>query len=202
MNSSYRYSRVIVDIIETLVIALAISVIIYLTIAIPNQVEGQSMEPNFHHNDFLLTNKTIQWLGKTSFGQSRDYDYQRGDVIIFHKQDSDLIKRVIAKDGDTVMIKENEVFVNGRELEEKYIPITTRTRTPQTNAAFIQEGETLTVPENNYFVLGDNRENSKDSRYSEVGFISRDLVKGRVFFRYWPLNKFGIIRTGEYIEQE
>jgi signal peptidase I len=192
----------IVDILQTIIIALMISVVIYLVIAIPNQVDGQSMEPNFHDKELLLTNKIIQWFGQSQVAYTLhlNYDYERGDVVIFHFQGADLIKRVIALEGDTIRIEENSIFVNGSKIDEKYIPTTTRTRIPFTSQAFFQEGETITVPEDHYFVMGDNRENSKDSRFREVGFIPREDVKGRVFFRYWPLDKFGIIRKGEFQE--
>lgn len=197
-----KIKKAIVDIFETLVIALAISIVIYLTIAIPNQVDGVSMEPNFKHNEFLLTNKTIQWLGQTSFGQNFNYDYKRGDVIIFHNGESDLIKRIIAVGGDTIRIEDDSIFVNDKKIDEKYIPITIRTEASDSSNAFLVEGETITVPEGSYFVMGDNRENSKDSRLADVGFVDRENIRGKVFFRYWPLNKFGIIKRGEFTEIE
>ncbi|MFQ5493103.1 MAG: signal peptidase I [Candidatus Dojkabacteria bacterium] len=192
----------LIDMIQTVIIALTISVVIYLFIAIPNQIDGQSMEPNFHDQELLLTNKIIQWFGQSPAAVSLGlaYDYDRGDVVIFTFNDTDLIKRIVAVAGDSVRIEDNRVFVNDKQLDEKYIPTTTRTRSPFDTKAFIKEGETVTVPDDHFFMLGDNRENSKDSRFSEIGFVHRDMVKGRVFFRYWPLDKFGIIRRGEFAE--
>lgn len=192
----------IVDIAETIIIALAISIFIYLVIAIPNQVDGLSMEPNFHDKELLLTDKVIQWLGNTPIGNSPSYSYQRGDIIIFHYRNADLIKRVIAGPGDKIRIHDNSVFVNGKLVDEKYIPTTTRTRVPLQSQATLQDNEELTIPENYYFAMGDNRENSKDSRFADVGLISRDQIKGRVMLRYWPIDKFGIIRRGEFEEKE
>jgi len=192
----------IVDILQTVIIALTISVIIYLVIAIPNQVDGQSMEPNFHDKELLLTNKIVQWFGQSplAFSLHMQYEYERGDVIIFHFGGADLIKRVVAVEGDLIKVQENKVYINGNLLDEKYIPTTTRTRIPFKSQAFMQEGEEVTVPQDHFFVMGDNRENSKDSRFKDLGFVSRDMIKGRVFFRYWPLDKFGIIRKGEFQE--
>ncbi|MBN1915811.1 signal peptidase I [Candidatus Dojkabacteria bacterium] len=186
---------VVVDFIQTIVIALAIVVVIYLFIAIPNQVDGQSMEPNFYNNELLLTNKIIQYLGDTAIGENLEYNYKRGDVIIFKEPGkSDFIKRVIAKPGDTISIEEGKPVVNGKIIIEEYI------NEPTKGASFLAEGETKRVPEDSYFVMGDNRDNSKDSRFSDVGFVARKYIKGKVFLRYWPLNRFGIIETGKYQE--
>lgn len=194
----------VLDILQTVLIALTISVVIYLLIAIPNQVEGQSMEPNFHDKELLLTNKVVQWFGNSGVanGLGIEYNYERGDVVIFHYKNADLIKRVVAQEGDTVRIEDDDIYINGKELDEKYIPTSTRTRIPFDSQTFLAEGEEITVPEDHYFLMGDNRENSKDSRFKDIGFVSRSQIKGRVFFRYWPLDKFGIIRQGEFIERE
>lgn len=196
-----RVKRILVDFAETLVVALSISLFIYLTLAIPNQVDGESMEPNFHHNELLLTNKVIQWFGNTSVGKAINYEYKRGDVVVFKLGDDDLIKRIIAIGGDTLMIKDNKVFVNGSEINEKYLPTTTRTRITSGADVLLEEAETIIVPDNYFFVLGDKREVSKDSRLKEVGFISRDMIKGKVFFRYWPPGDFGLIKRGEFVEK-
>lgn len=190
-------SGIIIDFIQTIVIALAIVVVIYLFIAIPNQVEGSSMEPNFQHNQLLLTNKIIQFIGDTSLGDRFDYDYRRGDVIIFQQTGKpDFIKRIVATEGDTISIENGKPVVNGKTVDEKYI-------TEQTyGSSFLKDGETKRVPEGSYFVMGDNRDNSKDSRFVDVGFVDRDDVKGRVFLRYWPLNKFQLIKQGEFEEIE
>lgn len=192
-----------VDILQTVIIALAISVVVYMFIAIPNQVEGQSMEPNFKNTELLLTNKVVQWFGDSDIAKALniDYNYKRGDVVIFDNKGTDLIKRVIATPGDRIKIEDDKVFINGQKIDERYIPTTTRTRVPFRSQAFLSEGEELVVPSGHYFLMGDNRENSKDSRFIEVGFVSRSDLKGRVFFRYWPVNKFGIIRQGEFTEQ-
>lgn len=156
------------------------------------------MEPTFHHGDLVITNKTVQYLGDTDFGQSRNYDYNRGDVVIVKQGNTDLIKRVIALEGEEVEIKDNHVFINGEELDEEYLPTTVRTKLPSSEFSFFRNEGSVIVPENSYFVMGDNREHSKDSRFKEIGFISRSNIKGRVMFRYWPLADIGIIHRGEY----
>lgn len=194
----HKKTKSIFDFLETLIIALAFCTFIYLTIAFPNKVEGQSMEPTFHHSDLVITNKTVQYLGNTEFGNSRNYDYQRGDVIIVKQGNTDLIKRVIALEGEQVEIKQNRVYINGSELEEEYLPTTVRSKLPSPEMSLFNDGKVLTVPEKSYFVMGDNREHSKDSRFKEIGFIPRSNIKGRVVFRYWPLADIGIVHRGEY----
>lgn len=189
---------VIVDIMQTIVIALAICVFIYVFLAIPNQVDGQSMEPNFYNNELLLTNKVIQLVGDTDIGEKLHYNYERGDVVIFQLPNHpDFIKRVIATPGDIIKIENNHPIVNGNVVYESYIPSMTKTL----GGTFLKEGEEKVVPEGYYFVLGDNREASKDSRSSDIGFIERKYIKGKVFLRIVPFGRFGLIGRGTYREE-
>ena len=184
---------------QTIVIALAICVFIYIFLAIPNQVDGQSMEPNFHHNELLFTNKIIQIVGDKSIGKKLNYDYKRGDVIVFQLPGNpDFIKRIIAGPGDTIKVEGNHPVISGKVVYESYIPSTTLTE----GGTFLEEGEEKTVPSDSYFVMGDNREASKDSRSSDVEFVARKYIKGKVFFRWWPLGRFGLIGSGEYEEKD
>jgi len=191
---------IFVDFIQTIVIALAFSLVLYFAFLVPSVVVGPSMEPNYYTDDLLFGDKMIQWLGETAIGERLDYNYKRGDVIIFSHQDTNLIKRVIATQGDTVSLKNQKVFVNGKEIVEEYLPQSRETSIAFGPIAFIAEEEVVTVPEDSYFVLGDNRRVSKDSRYAEVGFISRSQVKGKIFLKYWPIKEFQIIKQGEYQE--
>jgi signal peptidase I len=188
------------DLLESFVIAMALSILIFFTIAAPNQVDGQSMEPTFHPEDKLITNKVVQWMGESDLGKNNGWDYQRGDIIIFTIKGQDLVKRIIAAGGDSIMIKEGKVYVNGNLLKENYLDPLVTTRTFTGPFAFLVDGETLIVPPRYYFVMGDNRDNSKDSRYSEIGFVSRDQLRGRVTLRYWPFDKFTWIKRGDFEE--
>lgn len=192
-----KESNVFIDLLQTVVVALSICVVIYLFIATPNEVHGQSMEPTYYDGELLLTNKIVQLLGNTGM-QKIVGDYKRGDVVIFKHtlSQDDFIKRIIGVEGDSVMVKGGYVYVNGTQLDEPYLPEGRRTDASN----FLQEGQVVKIPEDSYIVLGDNRGNSTDSRNNLVGFVKRSQLKGKVFFRYWPLDTFGVIKGHTYIE--
>jgi len=166
------------------VLSAVAAAVIVVQFVVPTTVYGISMEPSFYENDYLLVNRQ-------AYTGSREPE--RGDVVVFqsHLPDEEnggrkkLIKRVIAIPGDTVAVADGKVYINGEELEENYI----------------QDGITngdvgpVTVPEGNYFCMGDNRLHSTDSRFFEVGFVEKDDIVGEVFFRVFPFDKFGSIRS-------
>jgi len=183
--------------VQIIAIALVVFIILYLIVFIPNQVDGQSMEPNFFDKELIFTDKMINYFGLTDIGKSLGYEYQRGDAVVFPQGDTFLIKRIIATSGDKVKVENDRVYLNGNLLDEEYIdPIKKPTRMPSSSLATFLEGEEAIVPKDSYFLLGDNRTNSKDSRYKSVNFIKRDDLVGRVFFRFWPLNRFGFVSKG------
>ncbi len=189
----------LVDILQSIVIAIFVCIVVYLFIATPNQVYGDSMEPNFSDGELLLTNRVVQWFGATDFGQSVGVNYARGDVIVFQKPGAkDFIKRIIGMPGEKISIVEGKIYIDGQELSEEYIPPEIRTNA----GSFLMEGDEVLIPDGNFFAMGDNRNNSQDSRYTEVGFISRDWIKGKVILRYWPVNLFSIIGSGESALEE
>ncbi|OGV97487.1 signal peptidase I [Microgenomates group bacterium RBG_16_45_19] len=178
------------DIIETVVIALSIFLIVYLFLMQPHQVNGDSMIPNFHHGEYLLTDKISY-----KFNQPK-----RGDVVVFRSPPQaqcpegagcDFIKRVIGLPGDTVTITNNHVVVNNQPLDETYIGAAIETRP----GAYMANGP-VTIPTGQYFVLGDNRPHSSDSR--TWGPVEMGNIVGHVFFRYWPLNRIGQLEKTTY----
>lgn len=200
-----KNSKIIVDILQALVIALVLIVVSYLFIITPNQVDGKSMEPNFHDGEFIFVNRTVQFFGNTSLGKRFDYDYKRGDSIIF-KKDSEpkaLIKRIIAAPGDTIKLEDFSYYVNGKRIDEDYIPdsFEYQTELPDNNLSFLGEGVEVVVPPNKYFVSGDNRKNSLDSRFKSIGWVDRSEIQGVVVFRVTPLNEFGVISRGRFSEK-
>lgn len=185
MSIFKKAGSIILDTIETIVIALAIFVVIYLFLFQPHQVKGSSMYPNFHDGEYLLTNKISY-----SFDEPK-----RGEVIIFRapqNEQYDYIKRIIGLPGEKVKIENGKVFVNDQKLEEFYLPESLRTQAGR----FSKESQTIAVPSGQYFVLGDNRDHSSDSR--EWGPVPRRNIIGRAWFRYWPPSIAGLISEVEY----
>lgn len=170
------------DFIETIVIALAIFVVIYRFLLQPHQVKGNSMFDNFHDGEYLLTDKISYRFNQPT----------RDEVIVFKapkNEDYDYIKRIIGMPGDKVMVKDGFVYINGQKLDESgYLD----SRIKTLGGSFASEGVVITVPENAYFVMGDNRNNSSDSR--EWGIVPSGNIVGKAWVRYWPLNEIGTIK--------
>lgn len=172
------------DFLQGIVAIAAVMVMVYLFIMSPQEVSGHSMEPNFQNGDYILTNKIVYKMK----------DPQRGDIIIFKSpknKDIDYIKRVIGLPGETVMLKNQKFYINGELLEERY-----EYNKPVYGGSFLQEGVEITVPEDHYFVSGDNRPGSSDSR--EFGPVSKYDFIGQAILRYWPTNMMGLIPHPTY----
>ncbi len=172
------------DFLETIVVSLAIFAVVYIFLFQPHQVDGRSMEPNFHNAEYILTDKISY----------RIHAPNRGDVVVFHSpQDErvDFIKRIIGVPGDTVKVEDGYVYLNGKKLEEPYL----NDPGAVLSGRFMREGMTIDVPAGQYLVMGDNRNHSSDSR--EWGLVTTGGIVGRAFFRYWPVSEFGIVPTAE-----
>jgi len=163
----------------TILIAVAIFVLLRLTVH-SYTVVMSSMEPNFHDGDCIMVNKVCY----------RSAGPQRGEVIVFDPPFDSLhpfIKRVIGLPGETVEIKYGRVFIDGISLEEEYIMAQPNYTMPATE-----------VPENEYFVLGDNRNSSNDSHNGWI--VPRDNIIGKALFIYWPPSKWGVVKHYSYPE--
>jgi signal peptidase I len=191
-----RFRNVGWELAQTLVLA-ALIFLMVRGVAQNFRVEGPSMEPGLHNGQYLLVNKAVYFrldLERLSrflpFIDPGDDPQRflfnspkRGDVVVFrYPQDPsrDFIKRVIGVPGDTVAIQSGQVYVNGVALDEPYIT------NPQANNASM---EPRVVPPRAYFVLGDNRANSSDSR--SWGFVPEENIIGKAMFSYWPLSELG-----------
>lgn len=164
--------KVLISLPFVVVILSYLSVLTYIGIAQPVQIKGVTMSPNFREGQYYMT-----------YVLSEKETINRGDVIIFTDPDSkaDLIKRVIALPNERVVINNGIVSVNDEPLDESvYI---SRVPTKTYEGAVIVEGENYTVPPNSYFVLGDNRSRSADSRV--WGAVPANVIKSKVGFCYW-----------------
>ena len=166
------YRQALRGTVSVLLVVAAVAVLI-TTLFLPIlQISGDSMSPTLEHNEIVVLLKTKK--------------FERGDVIGFYYQGKILLKRVIAVPEDEVAIDaDGNVYVNGELLEEPYV---TDKVLGDCDLEFPYK-----VPGTSYFVLGDRRSNSVDSRNSVVGAISRDDIIGKVFIRVWPLPEFGFV---------
>jgi signal peptidase I len=190
-----RYKRIAWELTQTLVLAILIFLLVR-TVAQNFRVEGPSMEPGLHNGQYLLVNKAVYF--KLNVGNLAKYipfidaeegeekflfhGPQRGDVIVFRyprDPDRDFIKRVIGIPGDHIRVENGLVYVNGVQLDEDYI---------SDPSGRDLEGEQIVPPES-YFVLGDNRPNSSDSR--SWGFVPEENIIGKAMLSYWPLSELG-----------
>lgn len=180
MNFIKKIIYFVMDVLETVIFVGSIFIVVYLFIMSPHQVKGASMEPTFDTGDYILTSK-ISYRLKSP---------QPGDVIVFKSPknpDIDFIKRIIGLPGQHIKITNGSIYINGKLLQEDYIAAPTTLFA----GGFVKNGVEETVPEGYLFVMGDNRPRSSDSR--EFGFIPMKDVIGKVFFRYFPPQKFGPI---------
>ena len=172
-----------IDTVQTLLLVGAVFLIIYVFLFRPFEVSGESMYPNFKNKEYVLTNIITLRFGKPKLG----------DVVVFKApkdQEKDFIKRVIGIAGDSVLVKDGSVYLNNKLLNESaYLQNTVKT----SGGSFLHDGETVTVPVQSYFVMGDNRPYSSDSR--EWGFVPQENIIGESFFVYWPFNMAGLIKN-------
>jgi len=159
-----------------LLISAGISVLIITFLYQPVRVEGTSMLPRLEDHDRLFINKFVYHIESI----------QRGDVVVFHyprDPEKSYIKRVIGLPGDRIWIDRGVVWVNGVPLHENYVP--QRYRDTRSMAEMV-------IPDDSYFMMGDHRSISSDSR--EFGPVERDLIYGKAVFVYWPAKDAGVVR--------
>ncbi|MBR2151920.1 MAG: signal peptidase I [Clostridia bacterium] len=166
------YKQALRGTVSVLIVVAAIAVLI-TTLFLPIlQISGDSMSPTLEHNEIVVLLKTKK--------------FDRGDLIGFYYQGKILLKRVVALPEDEVAIDaDGNVYVNGELLDEPYVS--------EKGIGDCDLEFPYKVPGTSYFVLGDKRSNSVDSRNSVIGAISREDIIGRVFIRVWPLSEIGIV---------
>lgn len=171
------------DFVKTIVIIVALAFIIRVFIIQPFIVEGESMEPTFQTKDYLITEK-ISYRFRTP---------KRGEIIIFNPPDrtsENYIKRIIGLPGDQIAIKEGNIYINNEKLIESYLNDLDKTLVSQ------KEGYATILKDDEYFVMGDNRSHSRDSR--EIGSIPKQNIVSRVWFRLLPVNHVTAFAAVDY----
>jgi signal peptidase I len=187
----------LLEIVETLVLTLVIYLLIHNFIAQPFEVEQESMVPTIVEHEYVLIDKI----------SPRFSDYDRGDIVVFQPPPGyeqggvPFIKRVIGLPGDKVSLENGRVFVTPPggspvPLSEPYVVKIDGGKTAPTTPRDPQGTAEWTVPEGEYFVMGDNRPESQDSRF--FGPIQRDSIVGRAWLRYFPLDRVGIVQKPVY----
>ncbi len=166
----------ILEWVKDILIAIVIAGVILLFFK-PIIIQQHSMEPNFQPGDYVITSRQAYTL----FGEP-----ERGDIIVFKSQlldeegnEKNLIKRIIALPGDTIEIKAGYTYVNGEKIDEPYVA----------EQGISGEMDAITIPEGQFFVMGDNRGVSEDSRSVRVGTVSEDSLVGKVVLRLYPFSK-------------
>ncbi len=185
-KENFSFAKEIFEWVQAIVVAIVIAMAIRTFVFTLVNVDGQSMEPTLHNNDRLIVTRLA-------------YTPEKGDIIIF-RPDCDperpYVKRIIAMPGETIDINKEtgDVLVNGEIINEPYINERVRT--------FGNMSFPAVVPENHVFVMGDNRNHSKDSRFQDVGMVSFDSIIGKASFRFWPLDSWGSLSYEESMEAQ
>ncbi len=202
-----RRGGVLREIVETALIALVIFMAVRLLV-LNFRVDGSSMFPNLHDGDMLLVNRNayesfdlytlVDWIPGVDHAEAKEFspfsDPQRGDVIVFDppvNSTKPYIKRIIGLPGETVEIRDGNVYIDGDLLEESYI------ESGITECA--RECTPWQVPEGHVFVLGDNRQNSSDSRV--FGPVPIESVEGKAWVIYWPIGDIGLLNDADYPDE-
>lgn len=168
------------DYVIPFMIAIVTVFIVFTYISQPFRVDGNSMHPTLKDNQRIIVNK----IGY------HDDNIKKGDIVVFHLDEhKDLVKRIIAKGGDSVEVKEGTLYINDKEVPEPYL---TEGEKLYINEVFNMDYPKVTVPEDYVFVMGDNRPRSSDSR--TFGFIHETSIVGRVSLVMWPLDEISVIK--------
>lgn len=152
-------------------------VIIRIFVIDPVRVDGSSMNTTLADGEIMLLNKFIYKKG----------DIKRFDIVVIKEDDHYIIKRVIGMPGEVIEYRDNKLYIDGKEMSDPY-PST------ETDDFSIENIGHEKIPSDSYFVMGDNRAASLDSRYSEVGTVKKKLIVGRAKLVIWPIKKFGIVK--------
>jgi len=156
-------------------VVIVVAVVLFRTfIATPVRVDGDSMNDNLHNNDILILNKL-------------DKSYERFDVVVINYNNSKLVKRIIGLPGESISYESNDLYINNKKIDD-----VTVYRTYDFTLKELYDIDK--IPEGYYFVMGDNRGNSLDSRDYRVGLVKKENIIGTTIFRLFPFNKIGVVK--------
>ena len=166
--------------VKAIVLAVGLAMIIRFFLFEPYLVEGSSMDPTLHDGDRLFVNKTLKFIG----------EIEKGDIVIIDGEEEDIryVKRIIGLPGDMVRAEGGQVYVNDEPIEEPYLT-ENREAAEQLGMMLTGDFEEVEVPEGSYFVMGDNRLNSMDSR-NGLGLIESSRILGKSEFIFYPFDHF------------
>jgi len=176
---SEKFKKEIIEWGKVIVTALVFAFIITQFIR-PTLVRGESMYPTLVENDYLIINRMAYKLGKPKDG---DIIVFKTDLLQDNGKQKDLVKRVIATEGQHIKIEDSKVYVDDKLLDEPYI-----------HDNYTSGDIDMIIPEGEVFAMGDNREKSLDSRYEEVGLVNEKDIMGKVMIRLFPFNKIGPVK--------
>ena len=176
---SEKFKREIIEWGKVIITALVFAFIITQFIR-PTLVRGESMYPTLVENDYLIINRMAYKLGKPKDG---DIIVFKTDLLQDDGKPKDLVKRVIATEGQHIKIEDSKVYVDNKILDEPYI-----------HDNYTSGDIDMVIPEGEVFTMGDNREKSLDSRYEEVGLVNEKDIMGKVMIRLFPFNKIGPVK--------
>jgi signal peptidase I len=180
-TSRHSGMRSAIEWVVVIVGAVLVATVIRMFVIQAFYIPSESMVPTLEKNDRVLVNKLSYRL----------HDVNRGDIVVFERPEGaggsdvkDLIKRVVGLENEQIVIENNTVYIDGQALDEPYLP--EGTITSSSDGVTCTRQSPCTVPEDHVFVMGDNRTNSQDSRYVQVGPIPEDDIVGRAFVIIWP----------------
>ena len=178
-------ANVILEFVQSIVLALSVFVLLYLFVAQPNQIDGRSMDSTFANGEYVITDKLTYKFREP----------KRGEVVVFKapatepcaETECEYIKRIIAVGGDRIKVEKGNIYINDELVDQSFLNPGIKSDPGQ----FLQEGVEKTI-ENDFFIcLGDNRPYSRDSR--EFGPIPKRDIVGRAIFKYWPVSSVGLV---------
>lgn len=173
--------------VRDIILIIAVFILFGVFVAQPVVVEGTSMLPQLHDGERLLVNKLVYYkIQSVSWGH-----LERGDIVVFwypKEPDKSYVKRIIGLPGETVEVRNGRIYIDGNELNETYLDSEHNQSLPSFSPKKVED--------HHYFVMGDNRDNSSDSRY--WGLVPEKYIYGKAFFRYWKPQDAGFLEHGEY----